>query len=587
LSESWPGGKRQVEMSVELNVPVKLRDGVTTRADVYRPRDEGRFPVVLSRTPYDKSSTQAYLGLRPIRAVSRGYAVVIQDVRGRYASDGEFYPLQNELSDGYDSVEWCASQPWSNGKVGMFGGSYVGATQWLAASSGAPHLRCIAPYVTPSNYYEEWYYRGGALQLSFVESWCLNGFSASELIRQGKTREAEKIMDVRDNMAEEAFKFLPIREIPYFRGNADFFYDWVSHPEQDAYWDKINLENFHRKIRVPAFSIGGWYDIFLKGTISNFSRMSRMGKTSEGRQQKLLVGPWMHGGRAGWLDKLVGDVDFGHSASNTYIDMEGMILDWYDRWLKDGKKSGKKDDEYPVRIFVMGENAWRDEKEWPLARTQYTNYYLHSEGSANTLEGDGTLAGESPGAEPPDRFVYDPLDPAPTIGGALCCDATYNPGGPYDQALIERRRDVLVYSTPPLKRAIEVTGPVILNLFASTSAGDTDFTAKLVDVWPCGYAQLLTQGIIRARYRESRRKAKFVAPGKVYEYTIDVWPTSNLFRRDHRIRLEVSSSNFPHFDRNMNTTRPVAEESKPVTAVQHVYHDRAQQSYLVLPIIPR
>jgi putative CocE/NonD family hydrolase len=265
--------------------------------------------------------------------------------------------------------------------------------------------------------------------------------------------------------------------------------------------------------------------------------------------------------------------------------MEGMILDWYDRWLKDGKK--KEGGEHPIRIFVMGENAWRDEKEWPLARTLYTEYYLHSEGSANTLEGDGALAEESPGAEPPDRFVYDPLDPVPTIGGALCCDSTYNPGGPYDQAPIERRRDVLVYSTRPLKRAIEVTGPVILNLFASTSAGDTDFTAKLVDVWPCGYAQLLTQGIIRARYRESRRKAKFVVPGKVYEYAIDVWPTSNLFRRDHRIRLEVSSSNFPHFDRNMNTTRPVAEESRPVIAVQQVYHDRAQQSRLVLPIIPR
>src|ERR1700722_9492467 len=234
MSESWPGGKRHVEMSVELNVPIKLRDGVITRADVYRPREDGRFPVVLSRTPYDKSSTQAYLSLRPLRAVSRGYIIVIQDVRGRYSSDGEFYPLQNEPNDGYDSVGWCAWQPGSNGKVGMFGGSYVGATQWLAAASGAPHLRCIVPNVTPANYYEEWYYRGGALQLSFVESWCLNGFSASELTRQGKTKEAEKIMDVRDNMAEQAFEFLPVKEIPHFRGNAEFFYDWVGHPEQDA-----------------------------------------------------------------------------------------------------------------------------------------------------------------------------------------------------------------------------------------------------------------------------------------------------------------------------------------------------------------
>jgi uncharacterized protein len=583
MSESWPGGKRHVEMSVELNVPIELRDGVTTRADVYRPREEGRFPVVLSRTPYDKSSTQASLGLRPLRAVSRGYAIVIQDVRGRYSSDGEFYPLQNELNDGYDSVEWCASQPWSNGKVGMFGGSYVGATQWLAAASGAPHLRCIVPNVTPSNYYEEWYYRGGALQLSFVESWCLNGFSASELARQGKTKEAEKILDVRDNMAEEAFEFLPVKDIPYFRGNAEFFYDWVAHPEQDVYWDKVNLENFHQEIGVPAFNIGGWYDIFLQGTISNFSRMTKIGKTPGSRQQKLLVGPWMHGGRAAWMDKLVGDVDFGHHASNSYIDMEGMMLDWYDRWLKDEKKG----DESPIRIFVMGENAWRDEEEWPLARTLYTRYYLHSGGSANSLDGDGTLTEGLPGTERPDRFVYDPLDPAPTVGGALCCDATYVPGGPYDQTPIERRKDVLVYSTPSLGRPVEVTGRIILNLFASTSAGDTDFTAKLVDVWPCGYAQLLTQGIIRARYRESRRKADFIEPGRVYEYAIDAWSTSNLFREGHKIRLEVSSSNFPHFDRNMNTTRPVADESNPVIAVQQVYHDTAQPSHVVLPIIPR
>jgi uncharacterized protein len=584
MSESWPGGKRRVEMTVELNVPLILRDGVTTRADVYRPREEGRFPVVLSRTPYDKSYVyQSYLGLRPLRAVSRGYAVVIQDVRGRYASDGEFYPLQNELSDGYDSVEWCASQQWSNGRVGMFGGSYVGATQWLAAASGAPHLNCIVPYVTASNYYEEWFYRGGALQLSFLEAWCLNGFSATELARKGKPKEAEKILAVRDDMEEEAFKFLPVKDIPYFRGAAEYFYDWISHPEQDAYWDKINLENFHGKIQVPAFNIGGWYDIFLQGTISNFSRMSKMGKTRDSRQQKLLVGPWMHAGRAAWMDKLVGDLDFGHMASNAQIDMEGLILNWYDRWMKDGKGGA----ESPIRIFVMGENAWRDEKEWPLARTHYTNFYLHSAGSANTLDGDGTLAEEPPGAERPDRFVYDPLDPAPTIGGALCCDATHVPAGPYDQTPIERRKDVLVYSTPSLNAALEVTGPVVMKLFASTSAGDTDFTAKLVDVWPCGYAQPLTQGIIRARYRETTRRVKLVEPGAICEYAIDIWSTSNLFQKDHRIRLEVSSSNFPQFDRNMNTTRPVAQEANPVIAVQQIYHDRARPSHLVLPIIPR
>ncbi len=585
MSESWPGGRSSVEMTVELNVPIKMRDGIITRCDVYRPKKAGRYPVALERTPYDKSfTTYSSLGLRPLRAVSRGYAVVIQDVRGRYASDGEFDPLRHEMNDGYDSVEWCASQPWSDGKVGMFGGSYVGATQWLAAASGAPHLACIVPYVTASNYYEEWFYRGGALQLSFVEAWCLDSFSATELLRKGKPAQAEKMMNIMDRMDEEAFKFFPIREIPIFRGNADYFYDWVSHPEQDEYWEKINLENHHNKIGVPAFSIGGWYDIFLQGTINNFSRMKKMGKTADSRKQKLLLGPWMHWGRAPWMDKLVGDVDFGHMASHVTIDMEGMILDWYDRWMKE---DGKRQDESPIRIFVMGDNVWRDENEWPLARTKHANFYIHSGGSANTLEGDGSLDDDQPGDEKKDRFVYDPLDPAPTIGGALCCSTTHAPGGPYDQTPIEKRKDVLIYSTPPLKKAIEVTGPVIMKLFASTSAGDTDFTAKLVDVWPCGFAQQLTQGIIRARYRESRKKAKLIEPGRVYEYAIDVWSTSNAFRKGHQIRLEVSSSNFPHFDRNMNTSRPVAQERRPVVAVQHVYHDKAHPSHLVLPIIPR
>lgn len=586
MSESWPGGRGSVEMIVELNVPIRMRDGVITRSDVYRPKKAGKYPVVLERTPYDKSFTmrdQVYC-LRPIRAVSRGYAVVIQDVRGRYASDGDFDPLRHEMNDGYDSVEWCASQPWSDGKVGMFGPSYVGATQWLAAASGAPHLRCIVPYLTASNYYEEWFYRGGALQLSFVESWCLDSFSSTELLRQAKSAEAEKILDIMDKMDEEAFRFLPTKEIPYFKGNCDYFYDWVSHPEQDDYWEMINLENYHSKIEVPAFNIGGWYDIFLLGTINNFSRMRKKGKNRDSRKQKLLLGPWMHWGRAPFLDTLVGDVDFGHMASHITIDMEGMILDWYDRWMKgaDIKKT-----ESPIRIFVMGDNAWRDEEEWPLARTKYTNYYIHSDGSANTLCGDGGLNEVLPRDETPDRFAYDPLDPAPTIGGALCCSVTYTPGGPYDQTPIEKRKDVLVYSTPSLKKEVEVTGPVVMKLFASTSAEDTDFTAKLVDVWPCGFAQLLTHGIIRARYRESRKKAKFIKPGRVYEYAIDIWSTSNVFKKDHLIRIEVSSSNFPHFDRNMNTARPVAEESKPVIAVQHIYHDKAYPSHLVLPIIPR
>jgi putative CocE/NonD family hydrolase len=585
MSESWPGGRDKAELSVELNVPIEMRDGTVTRADIYRPKAGGRYPVILQRTPYDKSLGQAsYYAMRPLRAISRGYVVVIQDVRGRFASDGKFYPMRQEINDGYDTVEWCARQPWSSGKVGMWGPSYVGATQWLAAASVPPHLACIAPSITASNYYEEWFYRNGALQLGFVEAWILDSFASAELLRKGKVNEAEKLLRIADEMDERAFKFFPLRELPYFKGNAEYIYDWLRHTEQDSYWEKINLENYHGRIRVPALNIGGWYDIFLQGTINGFVRMKKLGKTAASREPQLVIGPWMHWGRGPWLEKLVGDMDFTHAASQKTIDLEGMMLDFYDRWMKDGPRRKAPP---PVKIFVMGENAWRDEDEWPLARTRYTEFYLHSGGSANTLEGDGSLSESSPKDERPDRFVYDPLDPVPSKGGALCCNVTFTPAGAYDQRPIEERKDVLVYSTPVLRRDIEVTGPVMLKLYASTSAPDTDFTGKLVDVWPCELAQNLTQGVIRARYKDSRKTAKLIRPGKVYEYTVDLWSTSNLFKKGHCIRLEVSSSNFPHFDRNMNTARHPSQESKPAVAMQHVFHDSDHPSRLVLPIIPR
>ncbi|MBI3022838.1 MAG: CocE/NonD family hydrolase [Thaumarchaeota archaeon] len=585
MSESWPGAKR-VRMTIDLNVPIRMRDGTTTRADVYRPEKVGKYPVLLQRTPYDKTFTAfAYLGLRPFRAVDRGYAVVIQDVRGRWASEGEFDPLRNEMNDGYDTVKWCSSQPWSSGKVGMYGASYVGAVQWLAAASGVPSLKAIAPFVTASNYYNEWYYRNGALQLSFVEAWCFDSFAATELLRRGRKKEAEKILEVADALDELVFNYIPVKKLPYLKGSSDFFYDWISHPSQDAYWEKINLKRYHARINIPALNIGGWYDIFQQGTINNYLGMKKRGRTKLSRQQKLVMGPWMHWGRAPWMNKLVGELDFGHHASWEGVDMEGYVLRWYDHWLK-GEENGVEK-ERPVRIFVMGENVWRDEKEWPLARTRYRRYFMRGGGSANSVEGDGRLSEKPPNDEPSDRFVYDPMNPVPTKGGLLCCNHTFNPGGPYDQSEIESRMDVLVYSTPELERDTEVTGPVVVKLFASSMAVDTDFTAKLVDVWPCGVAMLLTDGIIRARYRETLGRPKLIEPGRVYGYTIDLWSVSNVFEKGHAIRLEVSSSNFPRFDRNMNTGRPVAEEKTPSVAIQRILHDRSHPSHVVLPLIPR
>jgi putative CocE/NonD family hydrolase len=573
-------------MSIELNVPIRMRDGTVTRADVYRPEKEGRHPVLLQRTPYDKTFTAfAYLGLRPFRAVDKGYVVVIQDVRGRWASEGEFDPLRNEITDGYDSVSWCATQPWSAGKVGMYGASYVGAVQWLAAASGVPSLKAIAPFVTASNYYNEWYYRNGALQLSFVEAWCFDSFAATELLRHGRKREAEKILDVTDKLDELVFNFLPVKKLPYLRGSSDFFYDWVSHPSQDGYWEKLNLERYHAKIKIPALNIGGWYDIFQQGTINNYIGMKKKGRTKQSQTQKLVMGPWMHWGRAPWMNKLVGDLDFGHQASWEGVDMEGYVLRWYDHWLK-GEDNGIAD-EAPVRIFVMGDNVWREEKEWPLARTRYRKYFMRGDGNANSVEGDGELSDRPPNDEPSDRFVYDPMNPVPTKGGQLCCNHTFNPGGPYDQSDIESRMDILVYSTPTLERDREVTGPIAVKLFASSTAVDTDFTAKLVDVWPCGSTMLLADGIIRARYRESLSKPKLIEPGKVYGYDVDLWSISNVFKKGHAVRLEISSSNFPRFDRNLNTGRPVAEEKAPTVATQSIFHDRRYPSHIVLPLIPR
>jgi putative CocE/NonD family hydrolase len=579
-------GGGEPEMMLQFDVSIRLRDGVVTRADVYRPKTEGgtgkRYPVILQRTPYDKSNTtNSYMGLSPMRAVRRGYAVVIQDVRGRHRSEGDFDPLFQEINDGYDSVEWCASQPWSTGNVGMYGGSYVGATQWLAAASGAPHLRAIVPLDTASNYYEEWFYRGGALQLSFLEVWCMNEFAPTELLRRGLHRRANRLLDAADRMDELVFRHLPVGDLPYFRGASDYFYEWLAHPSEDTYWDGINVGSYHHRIKVHALNLGGWYDIFLGGTISNF-----MGMRESDPDQGLVVGPWAHGGRNPWHDKLVGEVDFGHKASNLAIDMEGLHLGWYDRWLKGAEKNSHRT-RLPVKIFVMGENVWRDENDWPLTRTNFTNYYMRSDGSANTSGGDGRLDVEAPSSETPDRFLYDPMDPVPTVGGSVCCDSTNAPGGPYDQSDIELRKDVLVYSTPPLKRAVEATGPISMELFASSTAVDTDFTAKLVDLWPCGFAQQIACGIIRARYRGSRREARMITPGRIHGYSIDMWSSSNLFLKGHRIRLEISSSNFPQFDRNMNTGNPVSEDETPIVAVQRVFHDEKHKSRMILPIIPR
>ncbi len=562
------------DFSVERNVAMKTRDGVMLYADVYRPAGEGAFPVLLQRTPYNKDKAAPF----GHAAAVRGFMVVVQDVRGRYTSEGEWYPFKHEIEDGYDAVEWAAALPHANGKVGMFGGSYVGATQMLAAVSHPPHLAGICPVVTASNYHENWTYQGGAFEQWFNQSW------TSGLAQDTFNREIE----ARSN-AMIGSKALPLKQYPLFNMQigadpvgwtarfAPYYLDWLDHPAYDSYWKQWAIEERYSSIQVPALTIAAWYDIFQGGSLKNYLGLKTGAGSDVARAgQRLMV---IVGGHAGNGPK-VGAVDFG---ADSHFDEDAVTLDWYD-YLLLGRQNefatGK-----PVKLFVMGENKWRDEDGWPLQRAKETHYFLRSGGKANSISGDGALTTDSTGSGA-DRYTYDPADPVPTVGGPLCCDSTHLPAGPRDQREVENRKDVLVYSTGALDQDVEVTGPVTLDLFAKSSAADTDFTAKLVDVWPNGFAQNLTEGILRARYRNASTAVRLV-PDKVYEYEIDLWATSNVFLKGHRIRLEVSSSNFPRFDRNLNTGKDAGSSSEFVRAENTILHDREHPSSLLLPVVPR
>lgn len=390
-------------LKMETNVAVPMRDGTILYADIYRPEGPGPFPVLLQRTPYDKSMPLSRNMLDPLKAASHGYVVVIQDTRGRYTSGGEFYPFRDDLHDGYDTVEWAASQPWSSGKVGMYGNSYVGATQWQAAKSCPPHLVAIAPRVTASNYHEGWTYQGGAFELGFNVSWTLGNLTLANfpsiaarkpLLQDRRVQLAQAV-----DALESAFRFLPLKALPHLQdGLADYYYDWLAHPDYDDYWKHLSIEEYHSHITIPALNIGGWYDIFLGGTLRNYLGMREQGATQEARRgQKLLIGPWQHGSSRG--PGIAGDHYFGLGSDPLAIDLEGVLLRWFDCWLK-GAHNGILD-EPPVRLFVMGDHVWRDEQAWPLARAQSVNYYFHSQGQANSTNGNGILSPQPPGDEPP------------------------------------------------------------------------------------------------------------------------------------------------------------------------------------------
>jgi len=560
------------EVIVE-QVEAKMRDGVVLRSDIYRPRAEGKFPVLLNRTPYDKKNELA-LGLR---AASQGYVVIVQDVRGRYTSDGEWYPFKHESNDGYDSVEWAAALPYSNGKVGMLGGSYGGATQLLAAISTPPHLAGLFSWVTASDYHEGWVYQGGAFQ-EWINQSMTTFYALDSLQRRAAVNVWQRVLK------------LPLASYPLFGSGkqddptvtlpelAPYFLDWLVHPSYDDYWKRVSIPEHFSRITVPIFHVGAWYDVFLGGTLRNYLGIkARGGSEAAQRGQRLFV---MVGGHVGPGPR-IGEVDFG---LNSVVNVDDLALRWYDYLLK-GARNGLES-EKPVKLFVMGKNVWRDEDDWPLARARNKRFYLHSQDKANSLSGDGTLSTAPPGSEPADQYVYDPGNPVPTHGGPVCCDKVHLAPGAFDQRSVEARKDVLVYSTPPFKEEFEVTGPVSVELFARSSAIDTDFTGKLVDVWPNGFAQNLTEGIVRARYRGSPERVDFMNPGGIYKLTIDLWATSNVFLKGHRLRLEISSSNFPRFDRNLNTGEDIGRGTRWVKATNTILHDKEHPSSVLLPVVP-
>lgn len=557
LLGSWLAVVAATPIVFEANVMVPMRDGVKLAANVWRPQAEGRYPVILMRSPYGKMDENWGEAKRYTEA---GYVMVTQDCRGRGQSEGVWDPFAYDVEDGFDTQEWVGQQPWCNGKIGTAGGSYVGWTQWAAAAKPSPYLQAMVPVVPFENAYEV-AYDGGAMQLGLLMGWgALVGGA-----------------DVKPERLIEIFQHLPLNTFgDQFAKKIFYLNDWVAHPTYDDYWQRRSIDHQFAEVTVPILNIGGWYDIFSKPTLEMAAQVRAQSRVREVRRnQVVVIGPWAHGVGG----QKVGELDFGAAARFNTAEWQ---FKWFEFWLK-GHETGVQD--WPAYyLFVMGENQWRGENEWPLKRTQYTSYYLHSGGQANSLNGDGRLDTIVPKQEPADVFTYDGENPVPTTGGNNLIGA---PAGPFDQTTVEQRNDVLVYSTAPLEQDVEVTGPVKLILHAASSARDTDFTAKLVDVHPDGKAYNLCDGIIRARHRHGAAQSELLTPGQVERFEIDLWVTSNLFKRGHRIRLEVSSSNFPRFDRNPNSGKPFGTDTELLTAQQTIRHDAKHPSQLVLPIIPR
>jgi putative CocE/NonD family hydrolase len=576
---AWPEPRYKVR--VEEGAKIPMRDGVRLATDLYFPVEAGnRIPVILIRTPYNKAPYREQKSAAR-QFAGQGYVVAVQDTRGRHASEGEFTAFAGDVTDGYDTTDWLSRQPWSNGKVGTYGCSYVGDVQILQAELRHPNLTAMIPQAAGSSVGaagDRYYYFGarkaGNMDLASALGWFSN---------EGNKVRGQAPPKVPDSKLRQFWGTLPLLGMVARAGGAPSDWDdMVSRELTDPWWDQFGYLKGKERFNVPALHIGSWYDFGVAEVLLEFNLLRTNAETALARDNQFaVISPTNHcQSETGTTEyTLVGARELGDARYEYY----SLYLKWFDHWLKGIDNGVTKMPK--VMLYVMGKNLWRGEQEWPLARTRYTRYYLHSDGHANGRSGTGSLTTTQPRNEPADGYTYDPGKPVPSRGGPICCTGDPHADGSYDQSEIEARPDVLVYSTPVLKEGIEVTGPLKAVLYVSSSAKDTDFTAKLVDVYPDGKAYNVQEGILRARHREGFDKKVWMKTGEVYEVPVDLEATSNFFGPGHRIRVEISSSNFPRFDRNLNTGGKNYDETSWVVAQNRIHHSAAHASYILLPVI--
>jgi putative CocE/NonD family hydrolase len=588
--------KPKYEVRVERAVMVPMRDGVRLSTDLYFPVGvEGKLPVILIRTPYDKKLfyNKAW-GPTAYVFAGQGYVVAAQDVRGRYESEGEYFFSGNEPKDGYDATDWLAKQPWSTGKIGTYGCSYLGEVQYQQAKLRHPALTAMIPQgAGPTKYRYFGVTSGGVLELAVTAGWFyIQG--TKFFYRPPAHMSREQYLETLDLF--NPAPILPAKDLTVYwntlpivdvlkkaKGPPSEYEAVASHAPGDPWWEKLGYIRDDDRFDVPALHVNSWYDMGVAETLKLFNLLRTNAESPLGRDNQFaIVSPTTHCvSERMTAHTMVGDRDLG----DPRFDYWSLYLRWFDHWLKGADNGVTR--EPKLRFYEMGRNRWREASGWPIAGTTFTDYYLHSGGRANSRWGDGSLSTAAPRAEPADSFVYDPATPVPTSGGALCssCAAGQARDGGVDQSDTEARQDVLVYTTEPLARAVEVSGPIEATLFLSSNVRDTDLTAKLVDVYPDGRAFNVQEGILRVRYRKSFENPELMTAGQVYEVKVDLHATSNWFGPGHRIRLEVSSSNFPRFERNLNTGGRNWDETAWVVARNRIHHDRRYPSRLRLPIL--